>query len=268
MGDGLVFFCYKHGKEVWGTAAQLSELRAKIARQASERRKVSSSKQFDRIYRRGDPSPNGDGKVFMGYHPGGKEWWTTPEHLAEARAASREQSKKTNRRPARKAWRKQWAQKPETKARLELQKQDPEWMKQERAKKNADQKRRRAQSPSFRAAHNIRVRIRSALVARGINKSETTEALIGCSIDAFRLHIEANFKPGMTWENRTAWHIDHKLPLSMFDLTRPEQQKIAFHYNNCVPEWKHINLKKNDKVEGELFLGRHYRTIVPFRKTA
>lgn len=218
--------------------------------------------QQPKRFRRGDPSPKADGLVFMGYTNGGKEWWTTPEKLNEYRTRAKGSSKAQHQKTSRKQWRKDWAKKPETIARIEARKQNPEWLARKRAKNNADQKRRRAENPSFRIAHNIRIRIRSALIVCGAAKAANTEVLIGCSIEAFRLHIEANFKPGMTWDNRTAWHVDHKLPLSMFDLTNPEQQKIAFSFKNCIPEWKTDNLKKNDRIEGELFSGRHYKKIV------
>jgi hypothetical protein len=39
---------------------------------------------------------------------------------------------------------------------------------------------------------------------------------IGCSQEQLVSHLEAQFKPGMTWENYTlyGWHIDHIIPLS------------------------------------------------------
>lgn len=269
-GDGMVFFQYKHGKEIWLTPEQLAEAKKALNERSARRRSVlaDNAKKPERLFRRGDLSPTGNGMVFVSYSYGWRESWTTPDKLTAMRESAKETSKKINAKHSRKAWRKQWAKKPETIARIEAKKQDPAWLKEERAKNNADQKKRRAESPSFRIAHNLRVRIRSAMIICGAQKAATTEALIGCSLDAFRLHIESQFKPGMTWEDRTAWHIDHVIPLSLFDLTKPEQQKIAFHYRNCRPEWKTVNLRKNDRVDGELFLGRHYkkpRTIIPFK---
>ncbi len=60
--------------------------------------------------------------------------------------------------------------------------------------------------------------------------------------------LEKQFKSGMTWENRSLWHIDHKRPVSSFDLTKPEEQKLCFHYTNLQPLWAVENLRKSAKV--------------------
>jgi hypothetical protein len=51
----------------------------------------------------------------------------------------------------------------------------------------------------------------------------------------------------MTWENhgKFGWHFDHIQPLRVFDLSDPEQVKIAFWYTNLQPLWWKDNLKKN-----------------------
>lgn len=219
--------------------------------------------------RRGDPSPTDPSLVFLGYHTNGSEYWGTPEQLRLLRERQKEHSKKENTKPRRRKWRKKWAKLPKTIEAINKQKKDEKWLLLDRAKNASYMKSRRAKDINFRLAGNIRVRMRSALDRCGARKAANTEALIGCSIDAFRIHIKSKFKPGMTFENRSEWHLDHVLPLSMFDLSNPEQQKLAFHYKNCVPEWKHDNLVKNDAIPGELLRGRHYRLkIIQFPAAA
>jgi hypothetical protein len=60
-------------------------------------------------------------------------------------------------------------------------------------------------------------------------------------------HIEAQFMPGMTWENRELWHVDHIIPCAAFDLTDPAQQRSCFHYGNLRPLWAKENQRKSDK---------------------
>ena len=54
----------------------------------------------------------------------------------------------------------------------------------------------------------------------------------------------------MTWENWSyrGWHIDHKTPLDSFDLTKPEQVKMACHFTNLQPMWALDNIKKHNKI--------------------
>ncbi len=63
-------------------------------------------------------------------------------------------------------------------------------------------------------------------------------------------HLESRFLPGMTWENRGEWHIDHFIPCSRFDLSLPAHQKICFNYRNLRPLWGKDNTEKSDKLIG------------------
>lgn len=85
---------------------------------------------------------------------------------------------------------------------------------------------------------------------------------LGCSLDEFRIHLESLFyntldDVPMTWKNsgrgkqvgRAGWEIDHISPLEKFDLSDPEQRKIAFHYTNQQPLWRFDNLEKSNKTD-------------------
>jgi len=74
---------------------------------------------------------------------------------------------------------------------------------------------------------------------------------LGCTIDELRTHLETRFSDGMSWNNWTldGWHIDHIIPLAFFDLTDPEQVKIACHYTNLQPLWAEENLRKSGRID-------------------
>ena len=79
--------------------------------------------------------------------------------------------------------------------------------------------------------------------------TQHTKDFLGCTLEEFRIYIENQFKPGMTWENHGVhgWHIDHIKPCASFDLSKPEEQAKCFHYSNLQPLWAEENLRKNGK---------------------
>jgi len=100
----------------------------------------------------------------------------------------------------------------------------------------------------------IATHLRSTIANRLKNnsKSASTEKLIGCTFEYFKEHLEKQFQPGMNWDNHTTdgWHIDHIIPVSHFDLSKPEEQMKAFHYSNCQPLWSKDNLSKGNRYVG------------------
>jgi hypothetical protein len=93
----------------------------------------------------------------------------------------------------------------------------------------------------------LRGRLQKAL--KGIIKSKKTMELLGVPhLDFLKTYLECKFKEGMTWENRHLWHIDHIIPCSSFDLTKPEEQAKCFHYTNLQPLWASENLSKGNRI--------------------
>lgn len=90
----------------------------------------------------------------------------------------------------------------------------------------------------------LRNSLLKAVVRFKTQKVAPTFALLGCSIAEFLKHLESKFLPGMTWENRGKWELDHVRPVASFDLTDPEQQRACFHYTNIQPLWEEDNLRK------------------------
>lgn len=108
-----------------------------------------------------------------------------------------------------------------------------------RAQTRIKMQQRRA-TPRGLLENRLRARIGMALRA----KSGSTRTLIGCSWEVFKAHIEKQFVAGMSWANRSLWHVDHIKPVSKFDLTTLAGQQAAFHYSNCQPLWAPLNLAK------------------------
>lgn len=109
------------------------------------------------------------------------------------------------------------------------------------------QKERRREEPQYLLA--CRVRTRTAMAVRGSAKRCSTTASIGCSWSELRAHIESQFLPDMSWDNRDQWDIDHIKPLASFDLTDPEQFRQACHYTNLQPLWSEDNRSKGARLD-------------------
>lgn len=101
----------------------------------------------------------------------------------------------------------------------------------------------------YKLAACMRARITTGLRAQKLKKNSKTTDLIGCSIKALKSHLESLFTEGMTWENygKDGWEIDHIKPISKFNLTKENEQRICFHYTNLQPLWREDNLIKSNK---------------------
>lgn len=191
-----------------------------------------------------------DGKIFLQY---GKiklkngttkpyEHWVTEEMFA--RYKKRQANYRLNNKDIIKRIGQEYQSKPEVKQRLK------EYYKRKdvRQKINLRKIERKKSDPQYDLSIRVRNRILRALKAVGWKKHSTTKELIDCSFEFLKEHIESQFKEGMSWENRSSFHIDHIRPLASFDLTDPEQLKAACHWSNLQPLYPEENLRKSDKI--------------------
>lgn len=117
-------------------------------------------------------------------------------------------------------------------------------------KTSAWQKKMYKESTNFRLRSLLRTRLQKAI--KRDSKRSSALTLLGCSVEEFKLNLENQFLPGMSWDNwgTKGWHIDHIRPCASFDPTDLEQQKQCFHYTNLQPLWAEENLRKHSKYEG------------------
>ena len=136
------------------------------------------------------------------------------------------------------------------------QKRHPERVAQYRATRKADKAKcaatRRRWRLSRTTAQRLYDRVRNVMLGhvrrRECKLLEPPRKLIGCDKEALCQHIEQQMREGMAWDNYGSWHIDHKQPVSSFDLSQLTEQRACFHYSNLQPLWGHENLKKADSV--------------------
>ena len=115
---------------------------------------------------------------------------------------------------------------------------NPEKVKLQSKKRNA--------KPSYKIQKRLKMNFKNWLF-KG-RKSARTESLVGCILQVCILWIEAQFLPGMTWENYGAWHIDHMLPWEHFNLLDEGTHHKVMHYTNLQPLWRRDNEAKGSKI--------------------
>lgn len=106
---------------------------------------------------------------------------------------------------------------------------------------------KRRTDPKRNLSERMTRRINASLV-RG-KEGKSWQDLVPYSLEDLVNHIERQFLPGMSWENRSSWHLDHIVPLSSFKFHSPncEAFKAAWALSNLRPLWSGDNYKKSAK---------------------
>jgi len=120
-----------------------------------------------------------------------------------------------------------------------------------REKYNAYRKvlqKRKMANPVFRMSRIIRSRLNHVL--KGRQRTGRSVEYLGCTFDDLKAHIEAQFEPGMTWENHgTVWHVDHREPLANLPPDAPDAEiRRLSHYMNLRPLWAELNMSEGGKL--------------------
>lgn len=87
-------------------------------------------------------------------------------------------------------------------------------------------------------------------ILNGAKAGRHWESLVDFTVDQLREHLEKKFKPGMAWSNYGEWHIDHKIPVAVFNFGTPEDLdfKRCWALKNLQPMWAKDNMKKHSKL--------------------
>jgi hypothetical protein len=247
----LVFRCYHHRDKIehWALKGTLPKLKG-LAKGKLNQAKL----QVPGNFKQNDPHPNVKNIVFLSYRENKKQRWIRKNDLIKKRKQQRqfyqdnlERYREIGRKSALKAYHKD-PKKALAKTR--------EWQKAN-IEKVRSARRRQYQLDKKHKIRIVRKSLRQGMWngLRHYNnpnkiKSNTFANLLGCTLEFFMSYMESKFQKGMNWENRGVygWHIDHIVPCSSFDLTKPSEQKKCFHYTNLQPLWAKDNLLKGDKL--------------------
>jgi hypothetical protein len=97
-----------------------------------------------------------------------------------------------------------------------------------------------------------------------LNKNSSTMKYFSCDIELFTKWLEYCFTDEMNMNNHGSyWHLDHVIPISLFDLTKPEEVYLCFHYLNYMPlKAKDNIIKQNNIIYSQLLI--HTDNIINF----
>lgn len=144
------------------------------------------------------------------------------------------------------ARKKEYREKNKDRARASIKRWESENKERVMAAKLMYEKKRRANDPIYAIKRRMRVAVSRFARLNGYEKSASTEAIIGCSWQEFRVHIERQFPKGMSWENMSEWHIDHIVPMAS---AKTEEDVLRLnHFTNLRPLWAIENLKKSNSA--------------------
>lgn len=106
---------------------------------------------------------------------------------------------------------------------------------------------RQAKAIETKLERNLRKRI-----APAVSKQFTAQQLFGLPLPRLRAHLESQFTatgtdekgPCMTWDTYGSWHVDHRVPVTVFNIEDPVHCLVLCHWSNLQPLWGHENLRK------------------------
>lgn len=101
--------------------------------------------------------------------------------------------------------------------------------------------------PAFVINARMRTSIKKAL--RGGKAGRAWESLVGYTILDLMVHLERQMPKGYTLDDFGSGriHIDHIIPKSMFDVTKPDELRACWALANLRPVTAKVNLKKGSK---------------------
>lgn len=134
-----------------------------------------------------------------------------------------------------------------------------------RKKRNATYLKGYHDNPERKIKHNLRVSLGNFIRKHKSEKKCSAIKLVGCDIECLKKHLENQFQPGMSWDNwsRTGWHIDHIIPLNLFDVSDTNHQKKCFNYRNLRPLWAKENISKQDTLDMDLIKSYGIEDLLP-----
>jgi len=141
---------------------------------------------------------------------------------------------------------------------------DPSYLEnieQRRKERRRIEKKKAGMLPQNKLRKNLRKKFKRALNSG--NGSGSFYELFGCTGKELVIHIENQFSLGMTWQNYGEWHIDHIIPVSMYDTNHAGHVKLFSHHKNLRPLWGDDNVRKSNALNKKLVKAHGILSLMP-----
>jgi hypothetical protein len=109
---------------------------------------------------------------------------------------------------------------------------------------------RKSSDPLYKLITNFRTAIWTVLKESNVDKYGHYFDILQYTPEELINHLEKQFKDDMTWDNYGIWHVDHKLPITSFDIQEMGDEEFmrCWCLDNLQPMWGEENIRKSNKI--------------------
>lgn len=97
-------------------------------------------------------------------------------------------------------------------------------------------------------------------------KTDKFSKYLDCDADFFRKWLRDGFDENMDFENHGDWHVDHVIPLKLFNVTNQEDFDLCFNWRNTNPMNGKENMHKKAVLDKDQII-RHKERLLKFSDT-
>jgi len=120
-------------------------------------------------------------------------------------------------------------------------------------KTKRDYERNRKESdPLYKLISNFRTAIYQVLKESNVEKNKHYFDILQYTPESLIKHLESQFENNMNWDNYGEWHVDHKLPITSFNIEEMGDEEFmrCWSLENLQPMWGTDNIRKSNKIIG------------------
>ena len=112
------------------------------------------------------------------------------------------------------------------------------------------EKHRKDTDPLYKLISNFRTAIYQVLKENRVDKNQSYFDVLQYTPEQLIVHLEKQFTERITWENYGEWHVDHKQPISSFNIQEMGDSEFmkCWSLENLQPMWGEENIRKSNKI--------------------